>query len=262
MAQEKKIQEKKHLMISLLLGLIALVSLSVATVAWFSIADFTKVQSMNMEITSGKNLRIDLDAHRTFDEYVHTLRFSQIADRIFRDQGYDMREVPLEPVTTENASVFTFESGSVAEKKSGAYLEFVLHFMATDDMLVHLTSANSAAAQDGTWVTSSNQNLPQAMRISFTVGENTYIYAPGMGDSSSGSGAIRRFGLPGSGQMVLNDNNAMFWLKKDVDCPVTVHVWLEGTDPACTDQLRKADYSIQLRFEGTDKEHHAVSGDE
>ena len=261
MTKRKKDLGKKHFMISVLLGLIALVSLSAASVAWFSIADFTKVQSMNMEITSGKNLRIDLDPHMTFDEYVHTLHFSQIADRIQRDMGYDMRQVPLEPVTTDNVSVFTYQDGTVAEKKSGAYLEFVLHFMATDDMLVHLTSANSTGGKDGTLVSSSNQNLPESMRISFTVNGSTYIYAPGMGDQSSSVGNIKRFGLPGSGQMVLNENNQMFWLKKDVDCPVTVHVWLEGTDPSCTDQLRRADYSIQLRFEGTDEEQHAAAGE-
>ena len=99
------------------------------------------------------------------------------------------------------------------------------------------------------------------MRISFTVNGSTYIYSPRMGDQSSMAGNIKQFGLPGSDQMVLNENNQMFWLKKDVDCPVTVRVWLEGTDPACTDQLRKADYSIQLRFEGTDEQQHAVTGD-
>ena len=53
----------------------------------------------------------------------------------------------------------------------------------------------------------------------------------------------------------------MFWVKKNVDCPVVVHVWLEGTDPVCTDELRNADYRIRLRFVGTDKEHHILTGD-
>lgn len=255
------IQEKNRLYISILLFLVALVSVSAASVAWFTIADFTKVHSMSMEITSGINLRFDLDAHDTFDEYVKTLKFTEIAERVRQEQGYDMRTVPLEPVTTEDFVHFTFEHGDEAERGSGAYQEFVLHFMATEDMLVHLTSADTEGAKDGTRVTSENPALPQAMRLSFTVEDKTYVYAPGMGDVATERGNAVWFGLPTSENMVLNDNNAMFWLEKDVDQPVTVRIWLEGTDPMCTDELRNADYSIMLRFIGTDENNNPLAGE-
>ena len=45
-------------------------------------------------------------------------------------------------------------------------------------------------------------------------------------------------------------DNAMFSLKEGVDKAVTVHIWMEGTDEACTDELRGSDYSIRLRFTG------------
>lgn len=254
-------KEKNRLYVSILLFLVALVSLSAASVAWFTIADFTKVHSMSMEITSGINLRFDLDAHETFEEYVKTLKFSEIAQRVKQERGYDMQTVPLEPVTTADFKVFSFEHGDVAEAESGAYQEFVLHFMATEDMLVHLTSEDTEGAKDGTRVTSGNADLPAAMRISFTVNDVTYVYDPGMGDESEKTGNAMRFGLPASEHMVLNDNNAMFWLKKDTDQPVTVHIWLEGTDPVCTDDLRNADYSIMLRFIGTDENNNPLDGE-
>lgn len=255
-------RERNRLYVSILLFLAAMVSLSAATVAWFTIADFTKVHSMSMEITTGINMRFDLDAHETFEEYVKTLKFTEIAGRVQRDLGYDMQTVPLEPVTTTDFKVFTFEHGDMAAADSGAYQEFVLHFMATEDMLVHLTSEDTEQAKDGTRVTSENPDLPSAMRISFTVGDMTYVYDPGMGDAAEKTGNAVWFGLPASGQMVLNDNNAMFWLKKDVDQPVTVHIWLEGTDPVCTDVLRNADYSIMLRFIGTDENHQPIAGEQ
>ena len=34
---------------------------------------------------------------------------------------------------------------------------------------------------------------------------------------------------------------------------MVLRVWLEGTDEACTDELRDMDYSIRLRFVGTDE---------
>lgn len=44
----------------------------------------------------------------------------------------------------------------------------------------------------------------------------------------------------------------MFSLKEGQDKAVKVHIWLEGTDPRCTDALKKARYSIRMRFTGTD----------
>ena len=261
MVQKEKSSEKRQVLISILLAMIALVSITAATVAWFTIADFTKVHSMSMEITMGMNLRIDLDAHEDFDGYVKKLSFPQIADRIQKDLGFDMRQVPLMPVTTSDGQTFTYEDGTIAEKRSGAYLEFTLHFMATDDMLVHLTSENSGDSKDGTAVESSNSKLPDAMRISFTVENKVYIYDPGMGNDSYIKDGIRWFGLPESNQMVLGENTRLFELEKDTDCPVVVRIWLEGTEKNCTDEISNADYSIRLRFVGTDNEFNILNAD-
>ncbi|MBQ9489397.1 MAG: hypothetical protein IJU80_05645 [Lachnospiraceae bacterium] len=258
--KKEKSPEAKRLYLSILLALIAMVSVVAASVAWFTIASFTKVYSMGMDVTSGTNLRFDLDPHEKYEDYVKTLNFQQIADRLKRDRGFDMRAVPLEPVTTMNYQTFSLEDGTIVNVNSGSYLEFTLHFMATSDMLIHLTTANSKGKQDGTGVKSSNKNLPAAMRISFTVDGHTFVYDPGLRDESMTDGNVTTFGLNDEEHMVLNDNNQMFWLKKYENKPVTLRVWIEGTDPECTDQLRKADYSISLRFVGTDGEHKILDG--
>lgn len=249
---QKKIRTaKKRLYLSVLLALLALVGVTAATVAWFSIADNTKVRTMSLDIKTDASLRMDLDAHKTIDEYVKTLSFGQIGKRIQQEKGFSFQDTPLEPVTTSNYNTFTKENGSVAEPKSGAYLEFTLHFMAAEDMTVHLTSANSGAGQeDGTAILSKNPNLPAAMRISFTDGKQTWVYDPGMGDSRSGGGSTKAFGLPATSGMKLNSTNAMFFLKKETDKSIVVHIWMEGTDPACTNDLKSADYAIRLRFTG------------
>ena len=100
--QKQRSPQGQRALTSLILALIAVIFLSAATVAWFSIADYTKVNSISMEVTTGVNLRFDLDAHQTFDEYVKTLSFEQIASRIRTEKGFDMSAVPLEPVTTNN----------------------------------------------------------------------------------------------------------------------------------------------------------------
>jgi hypothetical protein len=260
--QNERSHEGRKLYTSLLLVLLALVSVSAATVAWFTIADRTKLRSMNLEITSGANLRFDLDAHDTFDEYVKTLSFEQIANRIAKEKGFDMQTVPLQPVTTANYSTFTLEDGTVMENDSGAYLEFTLHFMASQDMLVHLTSANSSGNTDGTLISSDNSALPQAMRVSFTADNSVYVYDPGMDAGSTALKDGRIFGLASAAQMVPNNDNAMFYLEEGVDKPVQVHIWIEGTDESCTDELQGADYSIQLRFIGTDSDNNILDGED
>lgn len=255
--QNKKIQNKKtvrqRVYISLMLTLIALVAITSATVAWFSIADRTKVNTMGLDIVADVEMRMDLDAHDTIDQYVRTLSFESIQNRIQREKGFSMSATPLSPVTTSDYSTFTYENGKVAEATEGSYLEFTLHFMAAKDMIVHLTSAESDTGKgDGTMVSSSVAALPQAMRISFTADGQTWVYDPGAGDFLSSSGAVKVFGLAPAEDMKVGDNNALFTLKEGEDKPVVVHIWLEGTDPQCTDELKKADYSIRLRFTGTD----------
>lgn len=255
--QNKKIQNKKNVRqrvyISFMLTLIALVAVTAATVAWFSIADRTKVNTMGLDIVADVEMRMDLDAHDTIDQYVRTLSFESIQNRIQREKGFSMSATPLSPVTTSDYSTFIYENGKVAEATEGSYLEFTLHFMAAKDMIVHLTSADSDTGKgDGTMVSSSVAALPQAMRISFTADGQTWVYDPGAGDFLSSSGAVRVFGLASAADMKVADNNALFTLKEGEDKPVVVHIWLEGTDPQCTDELKKADYSIRLRFTGTD----------
>ena len=149
---------------SILLLLLALVAVTATTVAWFSIADKAKVRTMSLDIISG----VDLDAHDTIEEYKKTLSFEEIASRIQVEKGFSMKEVPLEPVTKIDQRSFTFESGAAASAKSGAYLEFTLHFMAAKDMIVHLTSADSSKnIRDGTAILSDTSSLSEAMRISF-----------------------------------------------------------------------------------------------
>lgn len=255
----EKNTSRKLLTTSVLLALLALVSVTAATAAWMTIADRTRVRSMRMEITTGASLRFDLDPHETFEEYIKTLTFDQIADRIQSEKQFDPRTVPLTPVTTTDCVAFTIEDGSDAE--SEYYLEFTLHFMATRDMIVHLTSADSDAGEDGTLVSSETAGVPDALRISFSA-EDTSIYDPGMGGGAQWNGTAKTFGLPAGDSVTYSDDNALFSLTANENKPVVLRLWLEGTDEACTDAIRKAEYSVRLRFVGTDENGNLLEGKE
>lgn len=253
-------QEQKPLQslyTSLLLVLVALVSITAATTAWLTLGDHTRVYSMVMDVNSGTNIRFDLDPHREILDYVRTLNFGTISARIAREKGFDPRETPLMPVTTTDYSRFFDQYDKTVSVNSGDYLEFTLHFMSNCDCIVHLTSANSEGYSDGTRIHSDVPTLPEAMRISFTDGGTTVVYDPGLGDRQELVYGAKNFGLPNAKDMVYSDINALFTLKKNVDKPILVRIWMEGTDEKCTDELQKANYSVALRFEGTD-ENNAV----
>ncbi len=246
--------------LTILLVLLALVAVATVTAAWFSIADRTNVYSMSMDVSAGPSLRFDLYSHSDFKEYRQTLSFDEIASYVVRQSGYDMHTTQMEPVTTENYEVFTLRNGEVRTSDTGSYWEFPLHFMGTEDMVVHLTAQNSSDRDDGTRISSSKVNLPQSMRICFETDGNHMIYDPGMGDSAEIFGKNKIFGLQLTTNTWDNDNSVLFSLPAYTDKTVIVRIWMEGTDEACTDELKESDFAIYMRFEGTDENGYPLTG--
>lgn len=246
---------KRKFLTAILLVLFAIAGISAITFAWFSLSDNAGVSSFTFDITNGKSLRMDLTAHEKYEDYVKTLGFGDITNYIEKTQGYKFSESALDPVTTDDCVSFRLEDGTLVNKESGKYLEFTLHFMSEADMLVHLTSENSDGAQDGTLIYSSKPTLAAAMRISFSADDETKVYNPGL-NAGELSSINNQFTLPNESEMEYNKQNTLFALKAYEDKPVTIRVWMEGTDPACEDSLKNADYSIRLRFFGTDENNN------
>ncbi len=241
--EKQSVGQKLHQ--TVLLVLLAVVSITAATYAWFSLSANTRVRSMNLEITTGVSLKFDTSAHTSFDDYIKTMSFDKIYEQLRASYGYDPKTAAIEPVTTQNGTSFQTQKGAEVLPDTGKYYEFTLHFMATKDMTVHLTSANTSGKEDGTLV-QSGTGAARAIRISFTAEEKTSIYQPQ--GASNGT-----FTLDTAAQMQYNNDNALFAVKANTDMPVVVRIWLEGTDASCTDELRNADYSIRMRFAGTDE---------
>lgn len=239
---------RRKLTTTVVLVLFALVAIAMATFAWFSIADSAKTRMLMIDANADGSLRFDLDEHATFEEYVHSLGFDQISARIASEKGVDIDASKLKPVTTGDYQTFTFEDGSAADSATGAYLEFTLHFMSSTDLRVRLTGQDGDGGASGTRFSSDTEGMASAMRMSFTADGQTWVYNPN-GGGSSGSATV--FGL-GSGEATAASD--MFDLIKDTDKPVTVRIWLEGTDPSCTNMLKGANYSVSMRFEGIEEQ--------
>lgn len=251
-APSERDDELKHKLAStVMLVLFALVAIAMATFAWFSIADYAKTRMLALDASADGSMRFDLDAHTSFDDYVKTLGFDQISSRIASEKGVDIDASKLQPVTTSDYENFTFEDGSAADAATGAYLEFTLHFMSQDDLTVRLTAEDGKDGAAGTRFSSGVDGMAAAMRMSFTADGHTWVYDPGMGASATSSGSATVFGLS-DGAAGANSN--MFSLAANTDKPVTVRIWLEGTDENCTNMLKGADYSVSMRFQGVEEE--------
>ena len=243
---------------TVLLLLIAFVGIVGISFAWFTLADFTKVSTMKLDITNGSNLRFDVVAHDGIEDYYKTLSVERIRDYVLGDHGYDLTTTPLQPVTTADCVTYTFEDGEVAGVNTGVYVQFPLHFMAAKDMYVHLTTANSPGNTDGTQITSDDARLTNALRICFTVNGNNYIYSPGMGEGATQTAIGKVFGLNDADTMVYSDNNSLFFIPAFTDQQVDVKIWLEGTDEGCVDDIKKLNFTMKFRFAGTDEDNVLV----
>ena len=243
---------------TILLILLAVVGISGISFAWFTLADFTRVSTMKLDITNGSNLRFDVVAHEDIEDYYKTLSVERIRDYVLSDLGYDLTVTPLEPVTTVNYTDFTFEKGDPADVRSGVYVQFPLHFMAAKDMYVHLTSANSPGNEDGTLINAQDARLSNTLRVCFTVNGQNYIYDPGMGEGAMENGYGRVFGLNDAQNMVYTDNNSLFYIPAFTDQEVIVRIWLEGEDEGCVDEIKKMNFTMKFRFAGTDEDNVLV----
>ncbi len=252
MDEEQRRDMKRRLATTAVLVAFALAAISMATFAWFSIADSAKARSFAIDANADGSLRFDLDAHNAYSDYVSTLGFDQISARIASDTGVDIDASRLEPVTSADGQTFTLENGSSASASTGAYLEFTLHFISLDDSVVRLTGQSGSNGTAGTAISSSSSSaLPLAMRMSFTADGQTWVYDPNAAVFATANEAVTTFGLD-SGEATEASN--MFNLVAEQDKSVVVRIWLEGTDPNCTNMVKGADYSISMRFEGVDVE--------
>ncbi|MCQ2553423.1 MAG: hypothetical protein MJ150_03870 [Clostridia bacterium] len=240
---KKKMSSLTLLGASIRLLVVALVAVSTITFAWFTISDNTRVSMLSMDVTTGKSLRIDVEPHALYEDYKQSLPWADINNYVKAHRNVDYDTVPLEPVTSKDAKNFYTQKGAPVYTDQLQYIEYVLHFKSQDHVLVHLTEANSAKANDGTKILSPTAALPRAMRIGFEMPDgSTHIYRTNSEID----------------YMQQDATTLLFDLPADTDLPVTVRIWIEGTDPACTNALKGKDYTLMMRFIATDLDFRAI----
>ena len=235
MKKKKMARARLNLYQSMLIFLLALASITGATYAWFTLSSSVRLHNMTLNIIDNDALRIDIQAHEQIEQYFQELDGNVVLEASASKELY--------PVSSTDGTNFYDEDGTFNTDTVNTYLEVPLHFMSTRDMYVHLSGKGQSESGEGTNV-SGTQGVEQALRISFTADGTTKIYEPY--GASWGTFSLE-------GVQSYREDDTLFFIEKEKDKTVIMRVWIEGTDPQCTDELRKALYEIELYFAGTDE---------
>ncbi len=238
-----------------MLGVIALLVLITSTLAWFTLNSFASVENIQMDITTGVELRVDMENHGSDIElYKKTITNEMINSYLATHGSYTLTDQLLDPVTTRNGINFENQQGSPREPGKNSYLEFDCYFIASKDMWVHLSS-DDANDFEGTEVTTTETGLKaeivQSVRVGF---EEENVSPAAIYEPNKSGGAVNgqtTFDL--SVPMNYTNDTRLFHLDELQPKKVTIRVWAEGNDPQCDDDVQRSNVTIRLLFSGTDE---------
>lgn len=258
-----KVPFKKRKRLIVFVAIITLLSMTTATVAWFTVNTFAGVDKLDLNISLAAQLKVSMENHGKDLEKYGKVITNEMIDDYLKKHGSSLEDTVLDPVTTREGTEFTNQRGTVREPNKHSYLEFECYFIATEEMWVHLTTESTkAGADDGTKVstesTGAKADVVNCARVDFTAegtGNGTTIYEPNRSTPVNGQ---TTFDLP-SGSMVYSNNTRLFHLNQLEPVKVTVRLWIEGNDPECDDDVQDAQLSVQLGFIGCDKDNKPIS---
>lgn len=259
----KRLRKRKRLIA--FLSILAVLGLTTATYAWFTVNTFAGVEDFELNISTGEDLRVSMENHGSdIDKYVHVIT-NEMIDSYLRKYNTSLKDMILSPVTTNNGSSFTYQHGNAAkENERGSYLEFKCWFIGTCDMYVHLTKdgANDEehAFVDGSKVSTTSpapqSDIVKAIRMGFqTDTDGNKTWEPNKGTPAT---RLSTFDFP-SGTMDYNNSNQLFSLDKLTPKQATLRLWMEGEDPECDDDVQRANLKVQLSFIACDAEGNPIS---
>lgn len=253
----KRLRKRKRSIVAL--SVLAVLSLSTATFAWFTVNTFVGVQDFQLDISTGDDLRVSMDNHGSdITKYTHVITNEMLNSFLRKNYNTSLKDIILDPVTTNNGKNFTYQKGEkVSPNNKESYFEFECYFIASRDMHVHLTKeaadndGKQTGKNDGTKVSTSSpapqSDVVKACRIDFnSVDESVKTFEPNKGAKVTN---LTTFDLP-AGEMSYNDSNQLFTLKKLTPKKVTVRLWLEGEDPECDNDIQRANLTVRLSFIG------------
>lgn len=208
-SETKKLKNKAKASLALLV--VALISITTATYAWFTLSNSTSVQSMIVEVSTGVTLKAYAGASASTNtgDYFSVIKSEDAAGSLSPGERItdalptaaelggvsitSLDDVKLWPVTSGNGVALYTQGGnasaSPADTSAGPerkyYLQLRLTFLADTDMDVYLNGdPSTTGGTDGTGVApntlneQADEDAVKALRISFEDNGSAVIYEP------------------------------------------------------------------------------------
>ena len=241
--------------------IISLLVMITTTLAWFTVSGLAGTDGLDMNCTTGSDLRIATSNLGTdINAYEKEVTAEMINAQLTANNYKVLQDIRLEPLSTQNASSdigtrLFLQNGTERTEEgpgNGEYLLINLWLISGNAVDVYLTDKESeAGANDGTKITSAADNtaaqaeVVRAARISFAPeGESPKIYeVEQRGYAANQTNAFWNISEN-------SEANKICSLEANTPKQITVRVWIEGEDPLCDNSVQQAGFSVDLQFEG------------
>ena len=257
----EKINLKSRKRLIIFIAILTVMSMTTATVAWFSVNTFAGVDTLDVHISVAAQLKVAMhDYGKDLSKYGKVIT-NEMIDEFLAGDNTKLSEIVLDPVTTSDGRRMVNKNGTERKRNNKSFLEFDCYFIATEPMWVHLTTEDADDKRDsGTKVTSDSPSpkneVVSCTRVSYTTESNgTAVFENNKGGTING---LNTFDLP-SGQMVYTNNTRLFHLDELTPKKVTMRLWIDGEDPQCDDDVQEADLKVQMSFVGCDDNNVPIS---
>ena len=124
-----KVPFKKRKRLIVFVAIITLLSMTTATVAWFSVNTFAGVDRLDLNISLAAQLKVSMENHGKDLEKYGKVITNEMIDDYLKKHGSSLEDTVLDPVTTREGTEFTNQRGTVREPNKRSYLEFECYFI-------------------------------------------------------------------------------------------------------------------------------------
>lgn len=167
MADNNYKKMKSQVRTSLTLLVLAVITITTATYAWFTIVNNSSVHDITLDVTAGAKLMIDTEFSTDMNDYTDIVDADMINAQLtanFSSTGFtEMSKLKIAPLTSGNGQAMYTQNGNTinrpSEASSGNFFELSLWFISSRDMDVYLNGQASAdLLDDGTYIRSNEAN--------------------------------------------------------------------------------------------------------
>lgn len=260
--QDKKTM--RQLIMSVISLVIAAVVLTTATFSWFSIKT-SDLEATNFKLDCGKGLRVN-------DSGTTELSFSKIDSTLVPASSVDGRNLFFPTDGSDFSKItsqMTFRSANVGDKNFN-YIQIdfkltaqqnhtALYINDVDDNGVEKTSlkvkagseysvSQAAALRSALWCSTAEEGVPNTPIVFNPTSKTVRTAAVSDIDRSTGAYVADGRQVAHSFSEYAFGGKPVATLEKGVETSFSYIVWLEGTDPKCTNKISNKDIEIKLAF--------------